>query len=81
MDIVRGLLIGTGLGVVGRQVLPRAGLGKAVLRAAIRTPIILIIATRRFGAEIVEQVEDIAAEARHEMALAAAEARDSVDEQ
>lgn len=81
MDIVRGVLVGVGLGVVGRQILPRAGLGKAVLRTAIRTPVILYVATRRFGAEIAEQVGDLAAEARYEVSVAAAKARDSVDAQ
>jgi hypothetical protein len=68
-SVVTGLAVGIGAIVLAPAVLPAlAGVAKPLLKAAVKSGIILFEKGKETAAELSEVVEDIVAEARAEMA-------------
>jgi hypothetical protein len=74
-SVLTGLAVGIGAVVLAPAVLPAlAGAGKPLMKAAVKSGIILFEKGKETVAELSEVVEDIVAEARAEMAEAHEEA-------
>jgi hypothetical protein len=74
-SVLTGLAVGIGAVVLAPVVLPAlAGAGKPLMKAAVKSGIILFEKGKETVAELSEVVEDIVAEARAEMAEAHEEA-------
>jgi Protein of unknown function (DUF5132) len=70
-NVVTGLAVGIGAVVLAPAVLPAlAGVGKPLLKAVVKSGIILFEKGKETAAELSEVVEDIVAEAKAEMAEA-----------
>ncbi len=68
-NVVTGLAVGIGAVVLAPAVLPAlAGVGKPLLKAVVKSGIILFEKGKETAAELSEVVEDIVAEAKAEMA-------------
>jgi hypothetical protein len=80
------LLVGVGLGMVlagvARQIAPSfRGVGRPLVKAAVKSTLILIDRGRLRAAELKETIEDMAAESRAEMAAAAIQPEEAPEEQ
>ena len=74
-SVVAGLAIGIGAAVLGPAVLPAlAGVAKPLLKAAIKSGLLLYEKGKETAAELSEVVEDVIAEAKSEMEEVNAEA-------
>ncbi|MCX7823901.1 MAG: DUF5132 domain-containing protein [Syntrophobacterales bacterium] len=68
LDLTKGLLIGLGVAIVAPVLLPVIGAAvRPVLKSAIKGGFILYKKSREMVAEVVENIEDIAAEAKAEV--------------
>lgn len=74
-NVMMGLAIGIGAAVMGPAVLPAlAGVAKPLLKAAIKSGLLLYEKGKETAAELSEVVEDVVAEAKAEMEEVHAEA-------
>jgi hypothetical protein len=74
-NVMMGLAIGIGAAVLGPTVLPAlAGVAKPLLKAAIKSGLMLYEKGKETAAELSEVVEDVVAEAKAEMEEVHAEA-------